>query len=167
VAVRPLVFYPDPRLRAAAAPVMRFDADLRGLARDLLDMPDAAPTIGLAGPHLGSLHRIVAIRLPGEPATIYVNPVIVAFSDERAEQVEGSVSMPGIQETISRPARITVRYQDLDGAPHEMMAQGFLAACLQHEIDQLDGIFWLERLSRLKRDRAIKRFAKSRSRPAE
>jgi peptide deformylase len=163
VPVRPLVFYPDPHLRAVAAPVTKFDADLRALAGDLLAMLDAAPAIGLAAPHLGSLYRVMAIRMPDEAAIVYVNPEIVEASDEHGDHREGSVSMPGIQETVSRPARITLRYQDLDGAAHELAANGFFAACLQHEIDQLDGLFWLERLSRLKRDRAIKRFGKTRS----
>ena len=99
---------------------------------------------------------------PGAPTTIYVNPQIVWTSDERGPQTEGSVSMPGIMETVDRAVRVRVRFSDLSGVEHEEEAEGFRAACLQHEVDQLDGIFWIDRLSRLRRDRALKRFAKLR-----
>jgi peptide deformylase len=89
-----------------------------------------------------------------------VNPEVTWRSGDVASHVEGSVSMPGVTEVVERPAAVRVRYQDLSGTVQEEEAHGFLAACVLHEIDQLDGIFWLERLSRLKRERIIKRFAK-------
>jgi peptide deformylase len=160
VALPSIILFPDPRLRLAAPPVTAFDDALRALVGDLVALLDAVPAIGLTGPHIGVLCRATAIRLPGESARVYVNPRVIAASTERASHPEGSVSMPGIQEAVERPARITLHYQDLDGAAHEAEIDGFAAACCQHEIDQLDGVFWLERLSRLKRERAIKRFDK-------
>jgi len=90
----------------------------------------------------------------------YVNPIVLEASAEMASHDEGSVSMPGIRERVTRPARIRLRYADPGGALHEEIAEGFEAAVLQHEIDQLDGLFWIHRLSRLKRDRLLKRFGK-------
>ncbi len=160
---RPLVRYPDPRLRRPCAPVQAFDADLRALAQDLTDTLDAAMAAGLTAAHLGVPLRLVALRPePGGPAALYCNPEIVEASAEQAEGREGSVSMPGVSETVARASRVRVRYRDLDGAEREETAEGFRAACLQHEIDQLEGIFWIERLSRLRRERALKRYAKQR-----
>ncbi|MHC2020207.1 peptide deformylase [Methylobacterium sp. CM6247] len=161
--VQSLILYPDPRLRLRAEPVSVFDEDLRRDAADLVAALARVSAIGLAGPHVGWLARVVALRLePGTPATIYVNPEIVFASSETEPQTEGSVSMPGVSDTVERAARVRLRYSDLDGVSHEVESVGFEAACLQHEIDQLDGIFWIERLSRLRRDRAVKRYAKSR-----
>ncbi|BAQ44520.1 MULTISPECIES: peptide deformylase [Methylobacterium] len=159
--VRPLVLYPDPRLRLAAPPVAAFDAALRTIADDLLDTLRAVSALGLTGPHIGVPVRLTVIRAGLEltPRT-YVNPELVWASPETARHREGSVSMPGVDEEIERPARVRVRWRDLDGTAHEAEEEGFAAACLQHEIDQLDGLFWIERLSRLKRERVLKRYAK-------
>lgn len=163
---RSLIVYPDPRLRRPAAPVTVFDADLRGQAEDLRLTLDAASAIGLTGPHVGLAYRLVVLRLaPAAAVSVYVNPAILWASPERASQSEGSVAMPGIIETVERAARVRVSFRDLDGAERVEEADGFLAACLQHEIDQLDGIFWIDRLSRLKRERVLKRFAKLRRGP--
>ncbi|GJD36632.1 peptide deformylase [Methylobacterium aerolatum] len=158
---RALVLYPDPRLSLPAAPVETFGPDLAALAEDVRDTLIAVSALGLTACHLGILRRVVVARLrPEDAPKVYVNPEIVAASPETAAHDEGSVSMPGVRETILRPARVTLRYADLGGAPHEETAEGFAAAILQHEIDQLDGIFWIDRLSRLKRDRLRKRFSK-------
>ena len=164
--VLPIVMFPDPRLRAAAAPVMRFDAELRRLADDLVETMRAAPGIGITAPHVGVALRLVVIALPSEDRVrTYVNPVVAWASDETARHPEGSVAMPGAVEDVERPATVRVRYQDLDGAVHEEEADGLLAVCLQHEIDQLDGVFWIQRLSRLRRDRLVKRYGKTRPAP--
>lgn len=161
MAVQPLVYFPDPRLRLPAEPVTAFDSALEELVRDLADTMRAAPGVGITAPHLGILKRLTVIALePSTAPSVYVNPRIAWFSDEMIQHVEGSVSMPGVTDEIERPARVRVSFQDMAGVVHEEEAGGFLAACLQHEIDQLDGIFWLDRLSRLKRDRVIKRFQK-------
>ncbi len=163
MAVRPIVFYPSSGLRQKAEAVTAFDEDLRALASDLLHTMTAAPGVGITAPHVGVLKRLVVIQLESDGAPrIYVNPLTAWSSSEKVRHVEGSVSMPGVTEEIERPARVRVRYRDLDGAEHEEEAEGFLAICLQHEIDQLDGIFWIDRLSKLKRDRVIKRFEKLR-----
>lgn len=161
--VRPLVMFPDPRLQARAEPVTQFDTDLRRLAADLLDTMRAAPGIGITAPHIGVALRLVVLELSAESgARTYANPEIVWASEDLARHPEGSVSMPGVTEEVERPARVRVRYQDLDGAVHEEEAEGLLAVCHQHEIDQLDGMFWLQRLSRLKRERVVKRYDKLR-----
>jgi peptide deformylase len=158
--VRPILRFPDPRLRLTAAQVTRFDADLRALAGDLLETMRAAPGIGITAPHVGVLARLVVLELsPGDIRT-YVNPELDQVSRETIRHTEGSVSMPGVTDELERHARIRVRYQDLDGKEQSEAADGLLAICHQHEIDQLDGIFWIDRLSRLKRDRLIARYNK-------
>ena len=159
---RPILSFPDPRLRVAAAPVMRFDADLRELAADLLDTMRAAPGIGITAPHIGVSQRLVVLELTPGDVRIYANPVLDGVSRETIRHAEGSVSMPGVTDELERHAKIRVRYHDLDGTEQIEEADGLLAVCHQHEIDQLDGIFWIDRLSRLKRDRLIARYNKLR-----
>ncbi|WP_127088642.1 peptide deformylase [Aquabacter cavernae] len=160
MAVRPLVSYPDPRLTAPAAPVTDFDADLATLAADLLDTMRAAPGVGITACHIGVPLRLYLLELePGDIRT-YVNPVLLWEAPERIRHIEGSVSMPGATEEVERAAQVRIAFRDLDGTPREEAADGFRAVCHQHEIDQLDGIFWLQRLSRLKRERVVKRYAK-------
>ncbi|MFZ4533291.1 MAG: peptide deformylase [Alsobacter sp.] len=157
-----VVLYPDPRLRQSAAPVTAFDDGLQLMAGLLGTALRTIPAIGLAGPHLGIMHRIVALdtERAGGGVGLYVNPKVAWTSAETAEHEEGSVSLPGLTAKVTRAASLRVTFQDLGGAVREEEATGFLAACLQHEIDQLDGLFWLERLSRLKRERLLARFAK-------
>lgn len=122
---------------------------------------NAVSAVGLTAVHIGVPSRLVVIRLePGAKPRTYVNPEVTWRSAELAAHTEGSVSLPGVTEIVERPAAVRVRYRDLSGAAQQEEAHGFLAACLLHEIDQLDGIFWLERLSRLRRERVLKRFAK-------
>lgn len=159
--IRPIVQFPDPRLRLKAEPVVTFDGELRLLAQDLAETMRAAPGIGITAPHIGVLKRLVVIQLESDvEPRIYVNPQIVWASLEKIHHVEGSVSMPGVTDEIERHARVRVGYRDLDGTEHEEEADGLMAVCHQHEIDQLDGIFWIDRLSKLKRDRLIKKFDK-------
>lgn len=162
MAVRPIVRYPDAALRTPCATVEHFDAELRALAADLLDTMRAAPGVGITGPHIGVLRRITVIELTQGEVRVYVNPVVEEASQDTQRHTEGSVSMPGVTEEVERPARIRVSYRTLDGEARTEEADGFLATCLLHEIDQLDGVFWLQRLSRLKRERAVKRWEKAR-----
>lgn len=170
--VRPLIFYPDARLHRAAEPVSATGEaltgeSLRALAADVLDTLGAVSAMGLTAIHIGRPERVVVIRLqPDEPHAVYVDPVVAWASPERAAHPEGSVSMPGVVEPVERPARVRVRYRDLDGTEHEEEAEGLRAACLQHEIDQLAGIFWIDRLTRLRRERVLKRYAKLRAQQA-
>jgi len=162
--VRPIIRFPDPLLRTACTPVAIFDDDLRALVADLRDTMRAAPGVGITGPHVGVLKRVVVIELSREYGVrTYINPEIISFSEETMRHTEGSVSMSGMTEEVVRPKAIRFRYQDVDGTEHETAAEDFLAICIQHEIDQLDGIFWLQRLSKLKRDRLMKKWEKSRN----
>ena len=159
--IRPILKYPHPLLRSSAEGVTEFGDDLRLLADDLLETMRAAPGIGITAPHIGLLKRIVVLELDrGQPARFYVNPEIEWFSADTVRHEEGSVSMPGVSDEVERPAFIRVRYEDLAGVSQTEEAAGLLSICLQHEIDQLDGIFWIYRLSKLKRDRLIKRYEK-------
>ncbi len=159
--VRTILRFPDPRLRAMAAPVTDFDGALASLAADLLETMRAAPGIGITAPHIGVLKRLVVIELAAaDGIRTYANPQIVWTSADRIRHAEGSVSMPGVREEIERHARVRMLYQDLRGVEQVEEADGLLSICLQHEADQLDGVFWIDRLSRLKRERIIKRFDK-------
>jgi peptide deformylase len=159
--IRPIVRYPDPRLALAAQPVTVFDGTLRELARDLLETMHAAPGIGITAPHIGIALRVVVLDLdPVVGARTYVNPEIVWASPEMILHQEGSVSMPGVNDEIRRHARIRISFHDIHGKVQTEESSGLRAVCHQHEIDQLNGMFWLQRLSRLKRERLSKRFEK-------
>jgi peptide deformylase len=164
VTLRSLLMFPDPGLKTVCAPVLTFDESLCSLADDLLDTMRAAPGVGITAAHIGVFSRVTVIELSREDGVrTYVNPEIIWSSSETMQHKEGSVSMPGVTDTIVRPKSIRLRYQDLDSISHEAAADGFLAICIQHEIDQLDGIFWLQRLSKLKRDRLVRRWEKSKA----
>jgi len=159
--IRPIVRYPDPRLALPAQPVTAFDDALRELASDLLETMHAAPGIGITAPHIGIPLRVVVLDLDAtEGARTYVNPEIIWASSETILYREGSVSMPGVNDEVSRHARVRISYQDVHGNLLTAEADGLRAVCHQHEIDQLNGLFWIKRLSRLKRERLIKRFEK-------
>jgi peptide deformylase len=161
MAIRPLVRYPDRRLGIPAQPVTVFDSALRDLAKDLLETMRAAPGIGITAPHIGVSLRVVVLELDArDGARTYVNPEIEWASPEMILHREGSVSMPGVNDEVQRHARVRIRYQDVDGNMQTEESDGLRAVCHQHEIDQLDGMFWINRLSRLKRERLIKRFEK-------
>ncbi len=161
MAIRTILKYPDPGLSKPCEPVSVFDPGLTALAHDLLDTMRAAPGVGITAAHLGVFTRLVVLELSKESGPrFYANPEILASSAELMRHMEGSVSMPGANDEIERPKRIRFRYQDLDGTVREEDADGFYSICMQHEIDQLDGIFWLKRLSRLKRDRLLRKWDK-------
>lgn len=160
--IRPIVRYPDSRLAIPARPVTVFDGALRDLAKDLLDTMHAAPGIGITAPHIGVSLRLVVLELDAnDDARTYVNPEIEWASSETILHREGSVSMPGVTDEVLRHARVRLSYQDVDGNMQTEESDGLRAVCHQHEIDQLNGLFWINRLSRLKRDRLIKRFQKT------
>lgn len=159
--IRPIVRYPDRRLAMPARPVTAFGATLRELANDLLDTMRAAPGIGITAPHIGVPLRVVVLELDAkEGAQTYVNPEIEWASPEMILHREGSVSMPGVNDEVQRHARVRISYQDIDGNMHSEESEALRAVCHQHEIDQLDGMFWIQRLSRLKRERLMKKFEK-------
>ncbi len=159
--IRAIVRYPDVRLALPAQPVTVFDGALRELARDLLETMHAAPGIGITAPHIGISLRVVVLDLDAsDGARTYVNPEIIWASPEMILHQEGSVSMPGVNDDIRRHARVQVSYHDVHGNLLTEESEGLRAVCHQHEIDQLNGLFWIQRLSRLKRERLIKRFGK-------
>ncbi|MDA9492698.1 peptide deformylase [Bradyrhizobium sp. CCBAU 11361] len=159
--IRPLVRYPDRRLAMPARPVTAFDDQLRELAADLLETMRAAPGIGITAPHIGVPLRVVVLELDAKDgARTYVNPEITWASPEMIMHREGSVSMPGVNDEVQRHARVRISYQDLDGTMQTEESEALRAVCHQHEIDQLDGMFWIQRLSRLKRERLVKKFEK-------
>ena len=159
--IRPFVRYPDPRLAIPARPVTEFDGALPELAKDLLETLHAAPGIGITAPHIGIFLRVVVLDLgANEGARTYVNPEIEWASSETILHREGSVSMPGVNDEVERHARIRISYQDVDGNLLTEESDGLRAVCHQHEIDQLNGQFWIGRLSRLKREQLVKRFEK-------
>jgi peptide deformylase len=160
----PILFVPDPRLRAKAKPVGPADADrVRDLAAKMLATMYAAPGIGLAAPQIGELLRLVVIDLQKEESrdpVVLVNPEIVAASAETATREEGCLSLPGQYADVTRPARVKVRYLDLEGARREIEGEGLLSACLQHEVDHLDGVLFVDYLSALKRNMLLRKLAK-------
>src|SRR3954464_5950176 len=159
--IRPIVRYPDRRLAMPARPVTAFDDALRELATDLLETMRAAPGVGITAPHVGVPLRVVVLELDAKhgPQT-YVNPEIEWASPEMILHREGSVSMPGVNDDVQRHARVRISYQDIDGNMQSEESEALRAVCHQHEIDQLDGMFWIQRLSRLKRERLVKRYEK-------
>jgi peptide deformylase len=160
----PILIAPNPGLKTRARPVTPGDAGkLRDLLPRMFTTMYRAPGIGLAAPQVGVRLRVAVIDLmPDEkPAPItLINPEIAATSTETATREEGCLSLPGQYADVTRPARVKVRYQDESGARHEIEAEGLLAACLQHEIDHLNGILFVDHLSNLKRNMIMRRLAK-------
>ncbi|MBR0672234.1 peptide deformylase [Neoroseomonas soli] len=160
----PILLVPDPRLRARAKPIGPGDAErVRDLAPRMLAAMYAAPGIGLAAPQVGELLRLVVIDLQKDEQqdpVVLVNPEIVAASKELATREEGCLSLPGQYAEVTRPAVVKVRYQDLTGAKREIEGEGLMAACLQHEIDHLDGVLFVDYLSTLKRNMLLRKLVK-------
>ena len=167
MATRPILILPDARLRAIAEPVEAIDEGIKALAHDMLETMYAAPGIGLAAPQVGDLRRIVVMDLakddePKNPI-VMVNPEILKFSEDTVTTEEGCLSIPELYYDVERPAEVTVRYTDLDGTVREVEAKERFAICVQHELDHLDGVLYIDYLSRLKRDRVLKKFQKLKS----
>lgn len=159
--IRPIVPYPHPTLASNCEPVTEFGPELAQLATDLLETMRAAPGVGITAAHIGVLQRLFVLELKPGAVRTYVNPDILETSTETMRHMEGSVSMPGFIEEVERPSKVTLRFQDVSGQWHEEQAEDFHAICIQHEIDQLNGMFWLKRLSKLKRDRLVKKWEKA------
>jgi peptide deformylase len=163
--IKPLIILPDPVLRQISAPLELVDDAVRGLASDMLDTMYDAPGIGLAAIQVGIPKRMLVIDLSKEDEEkkpqVYINPEIVQFSDERSTYEEGCLSIPDYYAEVERPARITVKFVGLDGEEHMLDADGILATCLQHEIDHLNGVLFIDHISRLKREMVIRKFTKA------
>lgn len=165
MATRPILILPDQRLRAVADPIVEIDDGIKQLAHDMLETMYQAPGIGLAAPQVGELRRIVVMDLAGEDQPkdpiIMVNPEILQYSEETVVTEEGCLSIPELYYEVERPAEVVVRYTDLEGSVIEREAKERLAICVQHELDHLDGVLYIDYLSRLKRDRVLKKFQKA------
>ncbi|MET0445772.1 MAG: peptide deformylase [Pseudorhodoplanes sp.] len=164
MALRDILVLPDKRLRLLSTPVENVDAAVRKLADDMFETMYEAPGIGLAAIQIGEPLRMVTMDLAKKDdekaPQVFINPEITWSSDEMYTHEEGCLSIPDYYEEVDRPAKVRVKYLDLDGKAQEVEADGLLATCLQHEIDHLNGVLFIDHLSKLKRDRVIKKFTK-------
>jgi peptide deformylase len=174
MALLPIVEVPDPRLRQISSPVETVDDDLRALISDMFETMYDAPGIGLAAIQVGVPKRVLVIDLqepenPDDPDSkpvrdprVFINPEIVTHSDQDVPYTEGCLSIPDQYAEVDRPDRIRARWLDEQGVQHEQDIEGLLAVCLQHEMDHLEGVLFIDHLSRLKREMVLKKLAKQR-----
>ena len=171
MAIRQIVEVPDPRLRQISSPVEEVTEEIRELVSDMFETMYAAPGIGLAAIQVGVPKRVLVIDLQepaeegGEPVRdphVFINPEILEHSDQDVPYTEGCLSVPDQFAEVDRPDRIRARWLDLDGKVREEEIEGLLATCLQHEMDHLNGVLFIDHLSRLKRDMILKRLTKLR-----
>ena len=165
MAKREIIILPDKRLRLVSDPVAEVDAELRRLIDDMFEAMYEAPGIGLAAIQVAVPKRIVTMDLAKKDEEkkpqVFVNPQILWSSEAVSTYEEGCLSIPEYYEEVERPAEVKVRYLDIDGNPQEVHATGLLATCLQHEIDHLNGVLFIDHISKLKRDRVTKKFTKA------
>lgn len=164
MAIRDILIIPDKKLRLVSEPVKSFDAPLRALVDDMFETMYEAPGIGLAAIQIGEPLRLITMDLakkddPPEPR-VFINPEITWSSDETSTYEEGCLSIPEYYEEVERPASVKVKYVDLDGKEQELTADGLLATCLQHEIDHINGVLFIDHISKLKRAMVMKKFTK-------
>jgi peptide deformylase len=171
MAIRPIVEVPDPLLRQISTPVEKVDDEVRALIADMFETMYDAPGIGLAAIQVGVPKRILVIDLQepkeegGDPVRdprVFINPEIVQSSDQEVPYTEGCLSVPDQYAEVDRPDRIRARWLDEQGKAHEEEIEGLLATCLQHEMDHLEGVLFIDHLSRLKREMILKKIAKQR-----
>ncbi|MET0668348.1 MAG: peptide deformylase [Methyloceanibacter sp.] len=165
MAIRSIITIPHPILRKRAKPIERVDAELRRLADDMLATMYDAPGIGLAAPQIGVSRRLIVMDpakddVPKTPM-VMVNPEVLTRSETMRLHEEGCLSIPDFTADVERPDRALVAYSDLEGKPWEVELEGIWSTVVQHEIDHLNGVLFIDYLSRLKRDMVVKRFAKS------
>ncbi len=165
MAVHEIIILPDKRLRLVSEPVKHVDAGIKKLVEDMFETMYKAPGIGLAAIQIGVTKRVITMDLSKkeddhEPQ-VFINPEIVWSSEDTAKYEEGCLSIPDYYEEVERPTRVKVKYLDRAGKPREVEAKGLFATCLQHEIDHINGVLFIDHLSKLKRDRVIKKFAKA------
>ncbi len=165
MAIRDILIIPEKKLRLVSEPIKAFDKPLRALVDDMFETMYEAPGIGLAAIQIGELVRVITIDVakkddPKEPQ-VFINPEIVWSSEEHSVYEEGCLSIPEYYEEVERPAQVRVKYFDADGKQRELEADGLLATCLQHEIDHLNGVLFIDHISKLKRAMVIKKFTKA------
>jgi peptide deformylase len=163
--VRDIIKLPDKKLRLVSEPVKHVDAGIKKLIEDMFETMYDAPGIGLAAIQIGVAKRVITMDLSKkeddhEPQ-VFINPEIFWTSEESAKYEEGCLSIPEYYEEVERPAQVKVKYLDRHGKSQEIAAKGLFATCLQHEIDHINGVLFIDHLSKLKRDRVIKKFAKA------
>ena|SRR5262245_15136262 len=165
MAIREILKLPDPVLKKVSKPVEKVTPEILKLLDDMLETMYAAPGIGLAAVQIGVLKRLVVADIIREDAPknplYFVNPEIVWASEELNEHEEGCLSIPEVFDKVKRPAEVRIRYVDREGVEQERHCDGLLATCIQHEIDHLNGVLFIDRLGRLKRDRVVKKFSKA------
>lgn len=163
--IRPILTAPDPRLKVVSEPVAKVDAEIRALVDDMIETMYGADGIGLAAIQVGVPKRVLVMDIDQKDGKknpkAYINPKILWASEELATFEEGCLSVPEIWDEVERPAKIRAEYLDRDGKRHEIEAEGLLATCLQHEMDHLNGILFIDHLSRLKRSMALKKLTKA------
>ena len=162
MALREIVQFPDPRLKEVSKPIVEVDDDLRELARDMIEVMYDEPGIGLAAPQVDASIRMFVIDTEWSDGEVGKNPIVVLNPEisDREDKIiweEGCLSVPDYAANVERDARITLRGNDLDGNPIEERAEGLRAVCIQHEVDHLDGILFIDRISRLKRSLYVKK----------
>ena len=166
MALLPILTAPDPRLKKKSLPVEAVDDGVRQLMDDMLETMYAAPGIGLAAPQVGVLRRVIVLDIDREDVKtgpLYMaNPEIVEASDDDVVYEEGCLSVPDHYSDVARPAEVTVRYLDRDGNSQDLKCDGLLATCVQHEIDHLDGILFIDHISALKRNMILRKLLKAR-----
>jgi peptide deformylase len=165
MAVRDIIIIPDKRLRLKSDPVKVVDKPLRALIDDMFETMYAAPGIGLAAIQIGVPQRVVIMDLakkddPKAPQ-VFINPEVVWESDEKSTYEEGCLSIPEYYEEVERPKAVKVKFLDENLKPQEIEAEGLLATCLQHEIDHINGVLFIDHISKLKRDMVMKKFKKA------
>jgi peptide deformylase len=164
MALREILVVPNPVLKQVSQPVARVDDELRALMDDMLETMYAAPGIGLAAIQIGEPRRVIVMDLAREgeekQPRHFVNPEITWRSEETAPYEEGCLSVPEYFDEVQRPARVKLRYLNYQGEPVEEEAEGLFAVCIQHEMDHLDGVLFIDHLSRLKREQAVKKVKK-------
>ena len=169
MALREIIILPDKQLRLVSKPIEKVTPEIRRLADDMFETMYDAPGIGLAAIQVAQPLRLITMDLAkrdenGETQReprVFINPEIIASSEETSVYEEGCLSIPEYYEEVERPARVRVRFTDLDGKVHEEDAEGLYATCIQHEIDHLNGVLFIDHISKLKRSRVIKKFAKA------
>ena len=161
---RDIIILPDAQLRAVSQPIDTVDADIRQLADDMLETMYEAPGIGLAAIQIAVPKRMLVLDVTGDEQPndpmVFINPEIVWESPELSIYQEGCLSIPDFYEDVERPEKIRVTFLDREGASCELEADGLLATCLQHEIDHLNGVLFIDHISKLKRDRVVTKFTK-------
>ena len=164
MAIRPIIIAPDPRLKKRAQPVEAVDAEIRRLMDDMLETMYAAPGIGLAAPQVGVLKRVIVVdaaRKDEEPEPLFLaNPELLSVGEDDSVYEEGCLSLPDQFADVTRPEACRVRYVDRDNETREVEAEGILATCIQHEMDHLEGLLFVDHISALKRNIILRRLTK-------